>query len=242
MPMPPSFLILQTGTPVPSMRRHGGFPHWIRVAAGLQAKAINVVDAEAGAALPDPQAFAGVLITGSGAMVSHRLAWSEAAADWLRQAVHAGVPSFGICYGHQLLAHALGGTVGDNPRGREMGTVSVQLTAEALDDPLFAGLPVQFSAQATHVQTVLAPPPGAVVLARTGQDGCAAFRWGSNAWGVQFHPEFSTGHMRGYIAARREVLHAEGRDVRQMQHSVCATPASRRILRQFVRQAGRRHG
>ena len=44
----------------------------------------------------------------------------------------------GICYGHQLLAHALGGRVEDNPRGRHIGTVDVHLTDAAGDDPLFA--------------------------------------------------------------------------------------------------------
>lgn len=233
------FLILQTGTPIPSMRRRGGFPHWIRVAAGLGEGAIKVVDVEAGGQLPSPEGHAGVLITGSGAMVSHRLDWSEKTADWLRQAVAAGVPAFGICYGHQLLAHALGGTVDDNPRGREMGTVKVRLAAAAASDPLFAHLPAHFPAQSTHVQTVLAPPPGATVLAETDQDGCAAFRFGQHVWGVQFHPEFSTRHIRGYIAARHEALRAEGRCPRKLGASVRAAPAARGILRQFVRHASR---
>ena len=55
--------------------------------------------------------------------------------------VERGIPTLGICYGHQLLAHALGGEVGDNPNGREFGTVTVELTAEAADDPLLGGLP-----------------------------------------------------------------------------------------------------
>ena len=54
---------------------------------------------------------------------------------------NAGLPLFGICYGHQLLAHALGGEVGDNPVGREMGTVGIDLHPEAAHDPLFDGLP-----------------------------------------------------------------------------------------------------
>src|SRR3546814_4405831 len=83
-------------------------------------------------------------------MVTERRDWSEATAAWLREAAHAGVPVFGICYGHQLLAHALGGEVGDNPNGRKMGTVAVDLLPAAADDPLFAGLPDRFLAQATR--------------------------------------------------------------------------------------------
>ena len=107
------FLILETGQPVASMRRHGGFPHWIRVAAGLERDATVAVNVERGDELPHHAGFSGVLITGSAAMVTDRHAWSERSAEWLRDAAHAGVPLFGICYGHQLLAHALGGEVGD---------------------------------------------------------------------------------------------------------------------------------
>jgi GMP synthase (glutamine-hydrolysing) len=62
---PKPFLILETGQPVASLRRHGRFPHWIRVAAGLGADAAVVVDVEHGEALPHRDGFAGVLITGS---------------------------------------------------------------------------------------------------------------------------------------------------------------------------------
>ncbi|MEJ7746972.1 MAG: gamma-glutamyl-gamma-aminobutyrate hydrolase family protein, partial [Luteimonas sp.] len=130
------FLILETGQPVAAMRRHGSFAHWIRVAAGLEADAAVTCRVAEGEALPRRDGFAGVLVTGSAAMVTERRDWSERSADWLRDAAHADVPLFGICYGHQLLAHALGGEVGDNPAGREMGTIALSLHAQADDDPL----------------------------------------------------------------------------------------------------------
>lgn len=222
------------------MRRHGSFPHWIRTAAGLARGELDVVDVHSGAAPPAPGDYAGVLVTGSGSMVSDREPWSERAADWLRDAVHDGAQVFGICYGHQLLAHALGGEVGDNPRGREMGTVAIDLHPQAGDDPLFAGLPARFAAQSTHLQSVLVPPDGATVLATSDLEDCHAFRWGDDAWGVQFHPEFSACHMRGYIAARREALAAEGQDAAAIHDAVRAAPDARRVLRRFVRRARRR--
>lgn len=235
--MSTSFLIVQTGQPVPSMRRHGGFPHWIRVAAGLPRDAVEVVDVEGDEALPDRRGYAGVIVTGSGAMVTERRPWSERSAGWLRDAVQAGTPVFGICYGHQLLAHALGGEVGDNPAGREMGTVEIALGDAAQDDPLFVGLPPRFAAQTTHLQTVLRPPPEATVLASSQLDACHAFRVGTHAWGVQFHPEFSRTHMRGYVAARRDALQGEGRCVRSLSRTIGAAPHARRVLRRFVRHA-----
>ena len=221
--MPP-FLILETGQPVASMRRYRGFPHWIRVAAGLHEDDAVAVNVQGGEPLPPREGFAGVIVTGSGAMVTDRADWSEASAAWLRDAAHAGTPVFGICYGHQLLAHALGGEVGDHPAGREMGTVDIQLHPAAQDDPVFAPIPERFAAQVTHLQTVLAPPPGATVLARSDHDACHAFRWGEAAWGVQFHPEFATHHMRGYVRAQPPW---------RPMHSARA----RQLLRRFVRQA-----
>lgn len=234
------FLILETGEPVASMRRHGSFAHWIRVAAGLGREDAVSCRVMAGEPLPRRDGFAGVLVTGSGAMVTERLDWSERSAEWLARAARHGVPLFGICYGHQLLAHALGGEVGWNPRGREMGTFEVEAHAEAAQDPLFAGLPGRFGAQLTHLQTVLKPPPGATVLARSALDDCQAFRVDGHAWGVQFHPEFSTTHMRGYIHARAEPLRKEGHCPVTLAGSVRAAPRAREVMRRFVRFA-RRH-
>ncbi|MGH8032489.1 MAG: glutamine amidotransferase [Luteimonas sp.] len=235
-PLPP-FLIVETGQPIASMRRHGGFAHWIRTAAGLRRADAVTVDVEAGAALPAAADFAGVIVTGSGTMVTERCDWSERSAVWLRDAAQAGVPVFGICYGHQLLAHALGGEVGDNPNGREMGTARIDLRAEAGGDPLFARLPPQFAAQATHLQSVLRVPEGATVLASSILDSCHAFRWGANSWGVQFHPEFSASHMRGYVRARADALVREGFDPVAVERAVAAAPVACRVLRRFVRHA-----
>ena len=230
------FLIIETGQPAPSLRRYGRFPHWIRVAAGLPASDTVVVNVEHGEALPPSSAFAGVIVTGSAAYVTDRADWSESTAAWLRQAVAAGLPVLGICYGHQLLAHALGGEVAFNPAGRESGTIALTLHAEAADDPLFAGLPATLPAHATHLQTVLTPPPGATVLAQSARDNCQAFRIGERAWGVQFHPEFATHHMRGYLRERAECIARHGGDARQLVRQVHAAPQARHLLRRFIRQ------
>lgn len=236
------FLILETGQPVATMRRHRGFPHWIRVAAGLERDEAVTVNVEAGEALPTREGFAGTIVTGSGAMVTDRAEWSERSAAWLRDAAHAGMPLLGICYGHQLLAHALGGEVGDHPQGREMGTIALELHAQASEDPLFGGLPARFEAQATHLQTVLRAPDGATVLARSVHDACHAFRWGDRAWGVQFHPEFSATHMRGYVQARKVALQREGHCPKTIADNIAATPHARRVLRRFVHHARGLHG
>ncbi|MFG1467198.1 glutamine amidotransferase [Xylella fastidiosa] len=233
------FLMIETGQPLPSVRRYGCFPHWIRVASGLAESQTVVVNVEAGERLPTREGFAGALISGSAAFVTDRADWSERTAEWLCEAAYAGMPLFGICYGHQLLAHALGGEVACNPVGRESGTIQLELHPAAFDDPLFANLPRHFSAHATHVQTVLRAPEEAVVLARSVQDQCQAFRWGKNSWGVQFHPEFATHHMRGYVIARAQCLQSQGQCPRRIARQVSAAPVARQVLRRFVRYARR---
>jgi GMP synthase (glutamine-hydrolysing) len=192
--------IFKAGSTFPSLAAElGDFEDWIaRRLAPSVARPLRVVDPRCDA-LPDPASLAGVIITGSHAMVSDREPWSEACAAWLAAAVPAGLPVLGICYGHQLLAHALGGEVGYHPGGLEIGTVEVETTPAAADDALFAALPPRFPAQVVHRQSVLRLPPGAVCLARNAFEPHHAFRI-HRAWGVQFHPEFSAEAMAGYLA------------------------------------------
>jgi GMP synthase (glutamine-hydrolysing) len=167
-------------------------------------------------------------------MVSERAAWSERTAAWLRDALRAELPLLGICYGHQLLAHALGGRVERNPRGREIGTVEVEALPEAREDELLGALPGRFAAQATHVESVLALPEGARRLATSRGDPHQAFAVGRRAWGVQFHPEFDADAIRGYLEARRELLAREGLDAARLLAGVRDDEAGAALLRRFA--------
>lgn len=238
-------LILQTGTTLPQLAaRHGDFAAWFARGAGLGRDEVEIVRCDRGEALPSAVRFAGVFVTGSASMVTERADWSERSADWLARLVHADtLPVLGVCYGHQLLAHGLGGTVDWNPRGRQIGTKPLNRAAAAHDDVLFQGLDESFRAQTTHQQVVTVAPPGATVLASSALDPHQALRLGQRAWGVQFHPEFSAGIMAGYIRGRSERLRSEGQDPQALLRECGPAPAARRLLRRFVQLArSRRNG
>ena len=167
-------------------------------------------------------------------MVTERAPWSESAAGWLGHWVQADKPVLGVCYGHQLLAHALGGSVDYHPLGREMGTLEVTLNASAKGDPLFGGLPPRFMAHLTHRHSVTRLPYGATVRAASAHEANQAFRYGSCAWGVQFHPEFDERIMTAYMQRLAPVLKDEGRDVDAMISSLRPTNEARQVLHRFV--------
>jgi GMP synthase (glutamine-hydrolysing) len=227
-------LIVKTGKTDPEVAaRLGDFEDWFARCLQPASAPIKVVCPFSGDVLPAPESLGGAVISGSHDMVTDRLPWSEKTAVWVKQAVEAAVPVLGVCYGHQLLAHALGGRVGDNPRGKEIGTVAIRCSAAASRDPLFDGLPKVFQAQTCHTQSVLELPPGATLLAASEMEPHHAFAAGKRAWGVQFHPEFNAEIMRRYIRLLADELKAQGGDLRRMLDGVRETPRSENLLRRF---------
>jgi GMP synthase (glutamine-hydrolysing) len=229
-------LIVKTGTTVPDVaRRRRDFESWISASMGLQDAQVQTSRVYEGDALPDRRAVSAVVVTGSSAMVTDRDAWSERTAEWLADAVGAGVAVLGICYGHQLLAHALGGRVENNPHGRHIGTVDVRLTDAAHADPLFMGFDPVLHVPVSHRQSVTELPAGARLLATAERDPLHAFAVGERAWGVQFHPEFDADIVRGYIDARREQLVVEGLDADALWQCARDTRHGRELLERFAR-------
>jgi len=235
----PSMWIVKTGDTLPSLREErGDFEDWITAGLGIPPERVHVVDVVRGESLPNPALLGGVVITGSHSMVTERQPWSDRTALWLRNATIAGTPILGICYGHQLLAYALDGIVGNNPYGGEYGTLPVTLSEAGRADPLLGGMGVELRVHFSHTQSVLRLPPGATALASSERDPNEAFIYGKNAWGVQFHPEFDAGIVRAYTEAHRSDLLAAGQDPDKILASIVDTPVGTEILRRFVRAAG----
>jgi GMP synthase (glutamine-hydrolysing) len=228
-------LVLRTGDAIPEVREaHGEFAGWIaRTTGDAWAGGWGEHDArDVAAALPDPSRHAAIVITGSSSSVTERASWMLRAEGWLREAAALDVPIFGICFGHQLLGQAFGGEVAPNPRGREIGSVRLDL---AEGDALFDGLGPSFLVNATHVDTVARLPRGGVVLGSTDLERHAVLAIGSRVRGVQFHPEIDGALMRGYVAARSPAMRAEGLDAEAIASACADTPSSAALLRNFFR-------
>ncbi len=230
-------LIIKAGGTFEGLRaERGDYEHWFTRGCGLSEGQVQVLRACEGEPLPtDLSNFLGIIVTGAAAMVTEREPWSEDTGQLMVRASRAGLPMLGVCYGHQLLAHALGGEVGDNPAGRQVGSARVSLERAARADRLFGGLPDPLDVQVSHRQSVLRLPEDAELLGTTQADGNHVFRYGLNAWGVQFHPEFDDQIIPHYIHERRETILAEGLDPAAMLAAIKPSTHGERLLQRFTR-------
>ena len=229
-------VIALTGDPVDEIReRRGDFGDIIANSIGEDYSGnYHVFDARSSPELPDVREARALILTGSSANVPRREPWMLRTEAWLRDVVGDGPPTLGICFGHQILAQALGGEVIRNPRGREMSTVCIERTEKA--DPLLAGLDATFQANACHSDTVDQLPSGAVALAKSELDPHQCIRFSERCYGVQFHPEFDRDVMRAYVRARSTAISHEGGDPRALLQRAGGAPGGHRVLLQFIKR------
>jgi GMP synthase-like glutamine amidotransferase len=158
----------------------------------LRARGLELVRVELdeGEQLPDWRDFGAVVVMGGpmGAYEEEEHPWLVAEKRLLREAHEAGVPVWGVCLGAQLLASALGARVyrGDVP---EVGVLPVELTPDAVGDPVFAAAPRSFHTLQWHGDS-FELPPGATLLASSPMYPHQAFRVGTS-YALQFHVEVS---------------------------------------------------
>jgi GMP synthase (glutamine-hydrolysing) len=181
----------------------------------------------------------GIVVSGSSGPVFEKKWWIATLVQFLHEAHDAGAWILGVCFGHQALAMALGGTVTFNPRGREMGTVPVYLTKEGEQSPLFRGFASGEMANLVHRTHVAKMPKGAVRLAFNQITSTQAFQLG-RSFGVQPHPEFTPVELRGLTDLYSSVLTKTEHfldDEEHLKNFVATfrdTPSFRLILRNFV--------
>lgn len=236
-------IVIKTGNSFDELvAAHGDFEHWIGEAlmsSPTYSPTIRVIDPRHGAPLPALDEILGVVITGSHAMVTENSLWMERLEHWIRQLHSAKCPLLGICFGHQIIAKALGGEIDVHPKGAEVGTRWIHLQPAANDDPILSHLPPQFTAHTVHWQTVRRLPAQALLLASSSHEVHHAYRVGDSTWGVQFHPEFSASVMKGYLELLSERLDQEGQCPESLLNQVELTPHARQILPLFLEFAVR---
>jgi GMP synthase-like glutamine amidotransferase len=198
--------ILETGEVHPDLRaRHGDYPAMFQALLGtvdpaLEFATVRVVSGEMPASPRQADAW---LVTGSRHGVYDGLGWIEPLKAFLRACMAARVPVVGICFGHQILAEALGGRAVKSDDGWRLGVQEYEVVARP---GWMASLPDRFAVRALHQDQVVALPPTATVLATSPHCAYAAVAYGDaedpDAISLQPHPEFGAAFMDDLIALR----------------------------------------
>jgi len=149
----------------------------------------RIVNLETGARLPKINDLSHIIILGGPMNVyeEDRYPFLRDEDLFIKEAIQRGKAILGICLGAQLIAKALGAKVFKAPV-KEIGWYDVSLTDEGTKDPLFSSLPKKFSVFQWHEDTFEIPKSGKLI-ATSSSVPHQAFRYGENAYGLQFHLE-----------------------------------------------------
>lgn len=196
--------ILQVGeTPKPMRDRYERFEPlfenmFMQAGADFTFETIAIVD---GAAFPDVEALEGVIITGSAAGVYDHTPWIDPLRQFIRAAYEASTPMLGVCFGHQIMADALGGDVRKSDKGWGIGRHIYRHTAIS---PLLSDLPAEVAIAASHQDQVITPPAIAeVYLSSEFTPNAGLIYENGAAISMQPHPEFDRAYTEGLIELRR---------------------------------------
>jgi GMP synthase-like glutamine amidotransferase len=186
----PKITIVEAGVISPKVRaRHGSFPQMFeRLISEADATAsfatVRLVDGEA---LPDPAGLEAILITGSSAGVYDDLDWIAPLERFVRAAYDARISMVGICFGHQLIAQALGGTVAKSDKGWGIGRHVYDVVP---DNGVIDGEKIAIAC--SHQDQVIEPPAGATtILHSTFTPHAGLLYKNGTTLSVQPHPEFT---------------------------------------------------
>jgi len=158
----------------------------------------------------------------------------ESSIELIRHCLDRNTPVFASCFGFQLAVLALGGKIIRDTAEFEMGTIPIQLTERAVDDPVFAGVGNSFPAVSVHKERATELPAGCELLAFT-QVCPHAFRvTGKQLWAFQFHPEVD----RATLVERLTIFknhYTDGDDhLDEVLSTAVETPESNLLVKNFV--------
>ncbi len=164
---------------------------------------------------PDLHNYHGCVITGSVCSVNENQPWITRAQNLVQQAVSYQLPLLGVCWGGQLIAKAMGGEVGKNPKGWDLGLRQVYPTWRGRFHRLLRGMPNPLCMLQSHQEIILRLPRKAVRLAFSDTSPIEIFAIGQHTLGVQGHPELDSQavadiiqvrHSKGLITAQQASL------------------------------------
>jgi GMP synthase (glutamine-hydrolysing) len=231
------FSILKAGTATPAGReRVGDVDQMFIDLLAFPESQWDVHDVEHGMFPETVAAYDGFVITGGKASAYDRDDWVLRLLDTVREAHARQVPLLGICLGHQVIAKALGGEVGINPKGWEIGLTEVRPTPDGHRHPALAAAPNPLWILETHQDVVTRLPPGAVHLAASGKTEFEMYHLGPSVLCLQGHPEMDNEEVREII--RRREKHLAPEVVRQGMASLAGTPHRdflQNLCRSFLR-------
>lgn len=160
----------------------------------------------------DVEDYAALIIMGGPMGVYEEYAAKNEEINLIKQALEDKMPMMGFCLGAQLLAHALGAKVypntQDGKRVKEIGYYDVELTGRGKQDPLFRNFNSPMNVLQWHGDT-FDLPAGTSLLATAPLCSNQAFRAGDNAYGLQFHVEFTPEMIAKQIEADEEWVHTD---------------------------------
>ena len=183
---------------------------------------------------PDLSDYSAMMISGSAACVTDPVPWMEPLVETIQHAHQKNLPVLGICFGHQIVAHAVFGEGSVRKAATpEIGWKDIQVTAA---DPLFAGLNKGFTTFVSHFDEVRPGIEGMSVFAKTKDCGVHGYRvQGARIWGVQFHAEMDQKEAEDLSVIRIEGRPDLGLSVeRTLAASTDSTALATRIFQNFM--------
>lgn len=193
--------ILETGHPPGKLAESfGNYPKMFREMLG-HGFDVETVDILAGELPSGPDADRAYLITGSPASVYEPLPWIGPLEEFIRSAATSKM--VGICFGHQLMAQALGGRVEKSKKGWGTGLhrYAVARREDWMDSVDSIAVP------ASHQDQVVVQPPQTAIIASSDFTPIAGLAWTERpAVSLQFHPEFSPAFAKALIERRHEIV------------------------------------
>lgn len=181
-----------------------------------------------GEGIPPPEGFDAAVIGGSYHMVSENRPWQVEILSWLESARARGLPTFGICGGHQLMAASRGADVTPIPGGTWGESMAVPRTNSGIGHWLFEGVDEDCPFHFGNTEHVCLPPEGVTVLASLPESPALALDYGGTWVSVQFHPEMS---VEAFV---RSWVHCAPERAGRYRES----PQASRLLVNFLRHAG----